>query len=161
MTFDLKAYRGALGTFATGVTIVTARDSAGGAHGLTVNSFTSVSLSPPMVLWCLGDTSDSWDLFSTCEAYAINVLEAGQEAFAMRFAGKGDQALAAGEYATLATGSPVLAQAIATFDCAVVQRVHAGDHLILIGETKAWQSREGDGLTYYRGAFGAAAPAGA
>jgi flavin reductase (DIM6/NTAB) family NADH-FMN oxidoreductase RutF len=154
MTFDQKAYRSALGTFATGVTVVTARDASGGAHGLTVNSFTSVSLNPPMVLWCLGDSSDSWDLFSSCESFAINVLEAGQDAFAMRFAGKGDQALTADEFTTLATGSPVLSQAVASFDCTIVQRVHAGDHLILIGETQAWQSREGDGLTYFKGRFG-------
>ena len=154
MQFDQKEYRSALGSFATGVTIVTTTDGHGGAHGLTVNSFTSVSLDPPLVLWCLGNKSDSYTLFANTDHYAINILAAGETNFAMRFAGKGDQQLALDEYKTLATGAPVLAQAIATIDCKVVQRVEAGDHLILIGETQAFVSRPDNGLTYFRGSFG-------
>jgi flavin reductase (DIM6/NTAB) family NADH-FMN oxidoreductase RutF len=154
MPFDLKLYRSALGSFATGVTIVTTTDSEGGAHGLTVNSFSSVSLDPPLVLWCLGNKSDSYDLFAKTEHYAINVLAAGETDFAMRFAGKGDQKFAASEYETLETGAPVVAQSIATFDCKVVQRIEAGDHLILIGETQAFQTRPESGLAYFRGTFG-------
>jgi flavin-dependent trigonelline monooxygenase, reductase component len=154
MPFDLKEYRSALGSFATGVTIVTTQDEQGRGHGLTVNSFTSVSLDPPLVLWCLGNKSDSYDLFSKTDAYAINVLAAETTDFAMRFAGKGDQSLADGEYSGLSTGAPVLPQAIATFDCKVVNRIEAGDHLILIGQTQAFQTRPDDGLAYFRGAFG-------
>lgn len=154
MTFDLKDYRSALGSFATGVTIVTALDSNGNGHGLTVNSFTSVSLEPPLVLWCLGNKSDSYDLFSKCDAYAINILADSQGEMAMRFAGKGDQKLASGEYAALETGSPVLSGTIAVFDTKVVQRIEAGDHLILIGQTMAYQRHEGQGLAYFRGQFG-------
>lgn len=154
MPFDQKEYRSVLGSFATGVTIVTTTDEAGTAHGLTVNSFTSVSLDPPLVLWCLGNKSDSYDLFSKADHYAINVLGAGETDFAMRFAGKGDQRLTSSEFTTMKTSAPVLAQAIATFDCKVVQRVEAGDHLILIGETQAYSSRPDSGMTYFRGAFG-------
>lgn len=154
MPFDLKEYRSALASFATGVTIVTTTDSVGGAHGLTVNSFTSVSLDPPLVLWCLGNKSDSYDLFSKTDHYAINVLAAGETDFAMRFAGKGDQQLGVTEFTTLNTGAPALAQAIATFDCKVVQRVEAGDHLILIGETQAFVTRPESAMTYFRGSFG-------
>ncbi|MCZ8281426.1 MAG: flavin reductase family protein [Aquidulcibacter sp.] len=154
MTFDLKDYRSALGSFATGVTIVTALDSNGNGHGLTVNSFTSVSLEPPLVLWCLGNKSDSYDLFSKCDAYAINILADSQGEMAMRFAGQGDQKLAAGEYAALETGSPVLSGTIAVFDTKVVQRFEAGDHLVLIGQTMAYQRHEGQGLAYFRGQFG-------
>lgn len=154
MPFDLKEYRSALASFATGVTVVTTTDVAGDAHGLTVNSFTSVSLDPPLVLWCLGNKSDSYDLFSKTDHYAINVLAAGETDFAMRFAGKGDQQLTATEFTTLNTGAPALSQAIATFDCKVVQRVEAGDHLILIGETQAFVTRPESGMTYFRGAFG-------
>ncbi len=157
MTFDLKDYRSALGSFATGVTIVTTLDSNGNGHGLTVNSFTSVSLEPPLVLWCLGNKSDSFDLFSKCEAYAINILADSQGEMAMRFAGKGDQKLALGEYAALETGCPVLPDTIAAFDTKVVQRLEAGDHLILIGQTVAYQSHEGQGLAYFRGQFGSTA----
>jgi flavin-dependent trigonelline monooxygenase, reductase component len=154
MPFDQKEYRSALGSFATGVTVVTTTDEAGLGHGLTVNSFTSVSLDPPLVLWCLGNKSDSYELFSKTDHYAINVLAAGETDFAMRFAGKGDQQIDGGDYSVLKTGAPVLAQAIATFDCKVVQRVQAGDHLILIGETQAFVTRLHSGLTYFRGAFG-------
>jgi flavin reductase (DIM6/NTAB) family NADH-FMN oxidoreductase RutF len=86
MTFDLRDYRSALASFATGVTIVTALDSKGNGHGLTVNSFASVSLEPPLVLWCLGNKSDSFELFSKCDAYAINILADQQGDLAMRFA---------------------------------------------------------------------------
>jgi flavin reductase (DIM6/NTAB) family NADH-FMN oxidoreductase RutF len=154
MPFDQKEYRSALGSFATGVTIVTTTDGAGQGHGLTVNSFTSVSLDPPLVLWCLGNKSDSYDLFSQTEHYAINVLAAGETDFAMRFAGKGDQSLSTDEFQSLETGAPALPQAIATFDCKVVQRIEAGDHLILIGETQAFVTRPESGLTYFRGTFG-------
>lgn len=156
MSIDPKAYRAALGTFATGVSIVTARDADGGAHGLTANSFTSVSLDPPLVLWSLGDRSDSYGLFSTTAAYAVNVLEAGQDDLAMRFAGKGDQQLTADEYTTRETGSPLLAQAIATFDCEVVDRIVAGDHLMLLARVVSFSAREGDGLSYFRSRFGRA-----
>jgi flavin reductase (DIM6/NTAB) family NADH-FMN oxidoreductase RutF len=154
MLFDQKLYRSALGSFATGVTIVTTSDKAGLGHGLTVNSFTSVSLEPPLVLWCLGNKSDSFEVFSKSDHYAVNVLAAGQSDLAMRFAGKGDQTLGREEAATLKTGAPVLHQAIAVFDCKVVQRIEAGDHLILIGETQGFETRSESGLTYFRGAFG-------
>lgn len=154
MLFDQKLYRSALGSFATGVTIVTTQDQDGQGHGLTVNSFTSVSLDPPLVLWCLGNKSDSYDLFSKTENYAINVLAAGDGDLAMRFAGKGDQSFAQGEAGTMATGAPVLSSAIAVFDCKVVQRIDAGDHLILIGQTQDFLTRPDSGLAYFRGTFG-------
>jgi flavin reductase (DIM6/NTAB) family NADH-FMN oxidoreductase RutF len=154
MSFDQKLYRSALGSFATGVTIVTTSDATGQGHGLTVNSFTSVSLDPPLVLWCLGNKSDSYDLFSKTDHYAVNVLAAGQADLAMRFAGKGDQQFGDGEAKTLSTGAPVLDQAIAIFDCKVVQRIEVGDHLILIGETQAFETKTQTGLAYFRGAFG-------
>jgi flavin reductase (DIM6/NTAB) family NADH-FMN oxidoreductase RutF len=109
------------------------------------------------VLWCLGNKSDSFDLFSKCDAYAINILADSQGEMAMRFAGKGDQKLAVGEYAALETGSPVLPGTIAAFDTKVLQRIEAGDHLILIGQTMAYQSHEGQGLAYFRGQFGSTA----
>jgi flavin-dependent trigonelline monooxygenase, reductase component len=154
MPFDPKEYRSALGSFATGVTIVTTTDAEGNGHGLTVNSFTSVSLDPPLVLWCLGNKSDSYALFSSTDHYAINVLAAGETDFAMRFAGKGDQQFGPDEFTALKTSAPILPQAIATFDCKVIQRIEAGDHLILIGETQGFVTRPESGMTYFRGSFG-------
>jgi flavin-dependent trigonelline monooxygenase, reductase component len=154
MPFDQKLYRSALGSFATGVTIITAVDSEGKGHGLTVNSFTSVSLDPPLVLWCLGNKSDSYELFSKAEHYGVNILNAEQGDLAMRFAGKGDQSFSDDEAGVLVTGAPIVDKAIAVFDCKVVQRIEAGDHLILIGETQAFETRPESGLAYFRGSFG-------
>ncbi|NJR20585.1 MAG: flavin reductase family protein [Hyphomonadaceae bacterium] len=154
MPFDQKEYRSALGSFATGVTIVTANDANGHGHGLTVNSFTSVSLDPPLVLWCLGNKSDSYDIFANSSHYAINVLPADGKDLAMRFAGKGDQQFAAGEAKSLVTGAPILNDAIAAFDCVVVDKIVAGDHLILIGQTQDFVVKNVPGLTYFRGTFG-------
>ncbi|GIU65880.1 flavin reductase family protein [Candidatus Phycosocius spiralis] len=154
MTFDLELYRRALGSFATGVTIVTTLDEAGNGHGLTVNSFTSVSLDPPLVLWCLGNKSDSYELFSNCANYAINILADQQGDLALRFAGKGKQSLKGDEFSRMQTGSPMLPGMCAVIDTKVVQKVVAGDHLILIGQTQDYWVGHGHGLTYHRGHFG-------
>jgi flavin reductase (DIM6/NTAB) family NADH-FMN oxidoreductase RutF len=161
MALDQAALRKAFGMFATGVCVATVRDSAGAAHGITVNSFTSVSLNPALVLWCLGDASERFDLFSASPHYAIHVLAAGDEARAMRFAGKGDQTLAADETETWQTGAPVLKGVMAAFDCTVVDRVRAGDHLLLIGAVERFAAAPGqDGLTSFQSRFGhAPAPA--
>jgi flavin reductase (DIM6/NTAB) family NADH-FMN oxidoreductase RutF len=153
---DLAGYRRALGAFATGVCVVTILDADGAAHGLTVNSFTSVSLDPPLVLWCLGDRSDQFAAFAAAPGYCINILAADQTEVAMRFAGKGDQRLAAGEYETAGGGAPRLAGALASIDAVVVNRVNAGDHLILLARCVDFTVRDGDALTYFRSRFGSA-----
>lgn len=151
--------RQVFGTFATGVTVVTARDSAGAGHGLTANSFTSVSLDPPLVLWCIGDRSDAFELFMTSPSYVVNILPAGDEARALRFAGKGDQQVAGDESRAAPSGAPVLGSTLAWLDCAVRERIVAGDHVILLAEVTACGLDEsaGDGLTYFRSRFGRAA----
>jgi flavin reductase (DIM6/NTAB) family NADH-FMN oxidoreductase RutF len=156
MTVDPKLLRRAMGAFATGVTVVAARDAAGGAHGLTANSFTSVSLDPPLVLWCLGDRSDAYELFAAASSYGVSILGSGEAATALRFAGKGDQQIAPEEYRTAVTGAPLLLGALAMLDCEVRERIPAGDHLILLAEVKAVSVHEGDGLTYFRSRFGTA-----
>ncbi len=153
---DAAGYRRALGAFATGVCVVTILDDKGVAHGLTVNSFTSVSLDPPLVLWCLGDRSDQYAAFAAASAYCINILAAGQADVAMRFAGKGDQRLAPDEFVTVEAGAPRLLGALASIDAQVTERVHAGDHLIMLARTVDFTARDGDALTYFRSRFGAA-----
>lgn len=151
---DSAGYRRALGAFPTGVCVVTIRDEAGEAHGLTVNSFTSVSLDPPLVLWCLGDRSDQFAAFGAAPGYCINILAADQADIAMRFAGKGDQRLAPHEYAVVGGGAPRLAGALASIDAQVIERINAGDHLILLARATGFDHRDGDGLTYFRSRFG-------
>ncbi|MFN3615032.1 MAG: flavin reductase family protein, partial [Rubrimonas sp.] len=119
--FDRHALRRALGAFATGVTIVTGRDANRAPVGFTANSFTSVSLDPPLVLACIGAGAASYAAFRGADAFAVNILTAGQRDLAMRFATRGADKFAGGAWETRATGAPVLADSAAWFDCAAHQ----------------------------------------
>ena len=127
--------------FATGVTIVTARTPAGELIGLTANSFNSVSLEPPLVLWSLAQAAASLASFRTGSHYAINVLAAEQKALAERFALKGADRWQGVESVPGVGGAPLLAGAAATFECFNRSRYDEGDHVIFVGEVErcAWR----------------------
>jgi 3-hydroxy-9,10-secoandrosta-1,3,5(10)-triene-9,17-dione monooxygenase reductase component len=147
-----KDYRRALASFATGVTVVTAED-AEGALGLTVNSFTSVSLEPRLVLWCLDDICDRRHVFHTADRFAVNVLKAQDHEVSRRFsrgAGRPDHT----ELDHGVTGVPVLRHALARFECAVRERIQLGDHQVIVGEVLAYDAAEGEGLVFFRGRYG-------
>lgn len=148
------AYRRALGAFATGVCIVTA-DSAAGPLGITINSFTSVSLKPRLVLWCLDERSERWGAFAGADRFAIHVLCASARDLAARFA-KGIGALSEGEYARAEGQAPRLANAKARFECRTHDRIQMGDHMIIVGEVVSFETEDGPALTYFRGRYGAA-----
>jgi flavin reductase (DIM6/NTAB) family NADH-FMN oxidoreductase RutF len=152
---NTQGFRQTLGAFATGVCVVTA-PNAKGADGITVNSFTSVSLAPPLVLWCLGDRSERFEQFSTAEEWGVSILAAEQADLASRFAGAGAQELAAREIERLGEGGPVLARALARLACRTTDRIRLGDHVVIVGEVCAFDSRPGDALTYFRSRFGIA-----
>ncbi len=156
---DVMAYRQALGTFATGVCVVTA-DSDQGPLGITINSFTSVSLSPRLVLWCLDERSERWRAFSAAERFAIHVLDAQSEALARRFA-KGIGLMEDHEFQRVGEDAPRLGSAAAQFDCRTHQRVQMGDHMIIVGEVEAFEASDAATLTYFRGRYGVAGGAGA
>ncbi len=147
-----RDYRRALGSFATGVTVVTAED-AEGALGLTVNSFTSVSLDPRLVLWCLDDVCDRRHVFHNAEHFAINLLRAGDEDHSRRFS-KGAWRLEPGEAEHGATGAPMLKGALARFECEVRERIQLGDHQVIVGEVLAFDAVDGEALVYFRGQYG-------
>ncbi len=147
-----REYRRALGSFATGVTVVTAED-AEGALGLTVNSFTSVSLEPRLVLWCLDDVCDRRHVFHSASRFAVNVLRAGDEDHSRRFS-KGAWRLEPGEVEHGPGGAPRLKGALARFDCEVRERIQLGDHQVIVGEVLAFDARDGEGLVYFRGQYG-------
>jgi flavin reductase (DIM6/NTAB) family NADH-FMN oxidoreductase RutF len=128
-----RALRNVLGRYATGVTVVTTCHG-GRPVGVTVNSFTSVSLHPPMVLWCLSRTSASLAAFTTAPRFVVNVLAAGQEHLARRFAAPGDRFAGTPLVDELGTGLPELTDTAATLVCRRRQVVPAGDHLVLFGE---------------------------
>jgi flavin reductase (DIM6/NTAB) family NADH-FMN oxidoreductase RutF len=147
-------YRRALGTFATGVTVVTAEDSQG-PLGLTVNSFTSVSLDPPLVLWCLAEESDRRHVFGAAPRFVINVLAAEDRQHSERFAW-GACWLEHAELDRGASGAPRLKGALTHLECETRERIVLGDHLVIVGEVTAFDSREGEGLLFFRGQYGRA-----
>lgn len=151
---DAAEYRRALGAFATGVCVVTA-DSDAGPLGITINSFTSVSLTPRLVLWCLDEKSERWAPFSAAERFSIHVLDASSQDLSNRFA-KGVGLLAEGEYLRVDDAPPRLPGAIARFDCRTHQRVQMGDHMTIVGEVEAFEASDGPTLTYFRGRYGMA-----
>jgi flavin reductase (DIM6/NTAB) family NADH-FMN oxidoreductase RutF len=142
-SFDRAAFRAALGMFATGVTIVTARGPQGQPIGLTANSFNSVSLDPPLVLWSLARYAGSMDIFSRGSHYAINILSAGQHALAQRFADRSSDRFAGLAFREGAGGAPVLEGVAAVFECFNRARYEEGDHVIFVGEVEHCARSEG------------------
>lgn len=153
-TAETLAYRRALGAFATGVCVVTA-DSEQGPLGLTVNSFTSVSLEPRLVLWCLDERSERWAAFAAAERFAVHVLPATDEALARRFA-RGVALLGEGEFERRPDGPPCLPEALARFECATHDRIQMGDHMVVVGRVEAFSAAEGPALTFWKGRYGTA-----
>lgn len=157
--FSQTEFRRALGMFATGVTIVTARTPEGELIGLTANSFNSVSLDPPLVLWSLGKQSTNMASFSTGSHYAINILGADQKDLANRFASRMENRFADVDFTLGVAGAPLLAGAAATFECFNRSRYEEGDHVIFVGEVeRCGFSDETAPLVYQGGQFSSTAP---
>lgn len=157
--FSMPEFRAALGMFATGVTIVTARAANGKLVGLTANSFNSVSLNPPLVLWSLSHAAASMAVFSSGSHYAINILAADQQELARRFAAKGVDRWTAVAFEEGIGGAPLLAGAAATFECFNRSRYEEGDHVIFVGEVERCAHRAGTSpLLFHGGKFYAEHP---
>lgn len=152
--FDKPAYRRALGGFATGVCVVTAHTEEG-PYGITVNSFTSVSLDPPLVLWCLDRKSDRHDAFAAAERFAIHMLPVEDREMSDRFAW-GVCRLSSDEFDSQSPEPPRLMNALTRLECAVADRIVLGDHLVVVGAVERFETRPGAALTYYRGRYGIA-----
>lgn len=133
-SFSTREFRAALGMFATGVTIVTTRLEDGTPLGMTVNSFNSVSLNPPLVLWSLSRSASALGAFLGCSHYAVNVLGVAQQALAERFASRVPDRWQGVEGLPGAGGAPLLSGAVATFECVNRSRYEEGDHVIFVGE---------------------------
>ncbi len=163
---DLRALRDAFGCFMTGVTIVTTFDEEGMPLGFTANSFTSVSLDPPLLLISIARTSRNYPNFARAKDFAINILSEGQREVSATFARPVEDRFASVEWRKGPHGSPIIKGVSAWFDCTVYQIVEAGDHALLIGRIEAFEATQEAGLGYYRGAYvtpaqiGAQLPAG-
>jgi 3-hydroxy-9,10-secoandrosta-1,3,5(10)-triene-9,17-dione monooxygenase reductase component len=150
---DPKLLRRALGSFVTGVTVVTARSANGEPVGLTVNSFNTVSLSPPLVLWSLSLSAVSFDAFVQASHFVVNVLAADQIPLSMNFAKTGGDKFANIAWHESLAGMPVLDGTSASFTCRNAHRFPGGDHLIFVGEILSFEQSARAPLVYANGKY--------
>ncbi|MBR9970526.1 flavin reductase family protein [Magnetospirillum sulfuroxidans] len=155
MTVDQRTFRKALGCFATGVTVVTSINPDDNTPaGVTVSAFSSVSLEPPLVLFCLGNKTSSLNAFKQSGRFVINVLAENQRDLSIRFASRSDDKWAGVSMEVGLGGVPVLSGCIANLECSIVNTVESGDHVIFIGEVEGIHYQEGGApLLYFRGAY--------
>ena len=155
---DERHLRDALSRFATGVTVVTTRTEDGKLAGLTANSFSGVSLDPPLVLWSLRASAPSLPSFKAAGHFAVNVLAASQHALCRRFATRAHDKFEGVEHAPGLGGCPLLAGALATFECSTETQVAGGDHVIFFGRIRRAAFRHGAPLIFTAGTYGTHAP---
>jgi flavin reductase (DIM6/NTAB) family NADH-FMN oxidoreductase RutF len=151
---DPRDFRNALGTYATGVTIITAIAADGKPYGLTCNSFASVSLNPPLVLWSLGMFSQGLNTFQNASHFTVNVLGASQQALSNKFAKSADDKFAGVEWTPGLGRAPVLAGCVANFQCRAANRYYGGDHVIFLGAVEAYAYNGHEPLLFARGGYG-------
>jgi flavin reductase (DIM6/NTAB) family NADH-FMN oxidoreductase RutF len=159
MAFDTKAFRDALGSFPTGIAVITAGSAETSHIGITVNSFASVSLDPPLVLWSIDRRSRRYPYFAEAPGFTVSVLASGHKAVSARLAGQGEHSLDGIALVPTELGPPGLADSLAIFECARESVQDAGDHAILIGRVLKFSRNDGAGapLVYFRGRYGALA----
>ena len=151
---DPRTLRDALGSFATGVTVVTCFDEAGEPFGLTANSFTSVSLDPPLLLVCVHRHAQCASALMSADHFAVNVLQTGQQPASIRFSTRHDDRFGPNDWSPGELGAPVLTESMAVFECRSHAVHEGGDHHILVGEViKASFDPSLDPLLFFRGKY--------
>ena len=159
MTFDSNAFRRALSSFATGVAVVTARDSGGENRGITVNSFSSVSLDPPLVLFCLDKAAMSFDAFHQAQSFAVNVLGEHQHGLSVRFATAAIDKWDGVAFEVWPGELPVLGDCLANLACRRETVYEGGDHVIVVGRVERLHiAGEGDPLVYFQSGYRSIGP---
>lgn len=153
MAIGPDEFRHLLSHFASGVTVVTAWDRDGRPTGLTASAFTSVSLTPPLVLVCVDHKAESYPALRAQGRFAVNILTADQEALSRRFASTEADKFNGVEWKVGPAGLPLLPDALAHVECRTVHTYPGGDHTIFVGEVEAATVREGDPLIYYQGHY--------
>ncbi len=150
---DSKTLRNALAQFATGVTVVTAASEKGDAFGITVNSFASASLQPPLIVWCLDRMSSQFDLFEAAEGFVVNVLSESQRDLCDQYATKNRASVPVETFERHSQYGPIITDCLAAFACSVEHRYDAGDHKIYVGRIEELATRNGCPLIFYGGDF--------
>jgi flavin reductase (DIM6/NTAB) family NADH-FMN oxidoreductase RutF len=155
MPVSADNFKKALQLWASGVAVVTTQSEKHGVRGMTVTAFSSVSAQPPQILVCINQSADTGENIDVSGAFAVNVLNAGQQADSNNFSGGSSQeerfANTAWEIGKF--GTPILSDSIMSLECKVIEKVAAGTHWIIIGEVQDAISRTGEPLLYYRGAY--------
>lgn len=153
MSLDPTTYRAALARFASGVTIVTARGADGHDYGMTVSAFSSLSLTPPLILVCIDNGASVAPVLGHCDHLAVNILTQEQEALSRRFAEHEVDRFENVAVSRGQSGVALLDGSLASLECHVIARHAAGDHTVLIAEVLDATLREGEPLIYYRGKY--------
>ena len=151
---DPRDFRNALGTFATGVTIITAMADDGKPYGLTCNSFASVSINPPLVLWSLGMYSQGLPIFQNASHFAVNVLGVSQAPLAAKFAKSGVDRFTGVDWKPGLGKAPLIADSVAYFQCRAASRYYGGDHVIFLGAVEAYAYNRREPLLFLGSGFG-------
>ena len=153
MPIEKNELRRVMGHFPTGVTVITTFSKAGVLHGLTANSFTSVSLVPPLVLVCVDNRAESKPCFEETKCFTVNFLAEEQEDLSRRFATSGIKKFEGVSYRLGANQAPILNGVLAYMECKVVAAYDGGDHTIYLGEIEQAETREAKPLVFYRGGY--------
>tara|TARA_B100001765_G_C19480764_1_gene328701 strand:- start:16 stop:525 length:510 start_codon:yes stop_codon:yes gene_type:complete len=151
--FDMRAYRDTLGCFATGVCVMLAEDEKGRVRGITANSFSSVSLHPPIILWSIDEHSDRFDLFVNAERFSVNILKAEHRDLSTRFAQNVSAELEPEQLGRGANNVPYFKSGLGHMICDTSWRQKAGDHVVIFGDVKAFGSTSGQGLGFFKGDY--------
>ena len=159
MDFDIKGFRDAMGAFPTGIAVITAASQEMSHIGITVNSFTSVSLEPPLVLWCIDRRSRRYPHFAQAPGFTVSILASGHREVSARLARAGEHNLDGIALIPTELGPPALADSLAIFECARESVQDAGDHAILIGRVLRFARHDAAGapLVFFQGRYGALA----
>ena len=156
--FSSSEFRRALSQFATGVTVITTHQADGSYLGLTANSFNSLSLDPPLVLWSLSSGASSMPVFTRNSHYVINVLAANQAHLAQQFSKRRENRFDGVEFTLSRTGQPILKGVTAWFECHNRSRYPEGDHVIFVGEVEHCETDPKPALIFHSGQFGGTEP---
>jgi len=150
---EQKRFREICGSFTTGVTVVTTKDERGNPVGMTANSFTSLSLDPPLILFNIDKGASLYETFMKTDSLAINILSKEQQSLSKQFASSGIDRFDGVQYCKDKTGAPILSGVLAYFDCEIEHRYDGGDHTIIIGKVVSGDSEDGEPLVFYKGNY--------
>ena len=153
MSIDQRELRNAFGCFATGITVVTTKDRSGTPVGITANSFSSLSLDPPLVLFCVDSSINSFEAFESCRNFCVNILRDSQQDLSDNFARSSPDKWDGVEYHQGENGCPILGDPLALLECTKHGMYEGGDHLIVVGRVTRITYDDGLPLVYYKGAY--------